>query len=299
MPSLNSLMMIEEAKQRFRSFQLKAVSLSGTGTAGAGSGIPIRPSIQPPGNLGGNLSRIAPSSIQQIASPMPMPPALFVAASNSAQDVANQKQYSQEFSDFIEGICKALCQAHDQWRRLAYFKNVVVNGITAMGGTLEGPGLQPYILPFAPVTGALGWALQYSTAIAAGIQDRWRDFQQSFSIPGLPWYPSFAVVPMPVAPPTPNVPTPLIACPNNSFMIETSMIRDAIKQKLGMPGPFSDQLFEAVAAGFSLCARLWIQMQMITQAKGTGPVPTFAPPFVPTGPVVNGQVIPEPGHLAS
>jgi hypothetical protein len=296
MPSLNSFMMIEESKRRFRSFQLRAAAASG-----AGAGIPtaFKPPVPGAVSFASDKSMIPPSQLPQTAVPLPMPPALFRAASNSAQDVANQKQYNQEFADFIDGICRALCQAHDQWRRIAFFRDVTINAVTAVGGNLEGPGLQPFIISIAPMTGALGWAQQYSGAIAAGIQDRWNDFQHSITVPGLPWYPSFAMLPMPVAPPTPNVPTPLAACQNNPFMIETAMIRDTIKRKLGAPGPFSDQLFEAIAAGFSQAVRMWLPIQMITQVKGTGPVPTFAPPAVPGGPVVNGSIIPEPGHLAA
>jgi hypothetical protein len=298
MPSLNSYMMIGEAKMRFQSFQLKAIALSGAGAA-AGMVTPFRPSMPVPGSLGRDLSRVSPSAIPQTAVPLPMPPALFLAASNSAQDVANQKQCSQEFSDFIDGMISALCFAHDMWRKMAFFKDVIINNITATGGTLDGPGLKSLILSVAPRTGALGWAAQYSAAIAAGIEERWNFFQRSFSVPGLPWYPSFIMMPSPVAPPTPNVPMPLAACTNNFFMIESVMIRDTIKLRLGTPGPFSDQLFEAIATAFSQAVRMWLQMQMITQVKGTGPVPTFAPPFVPAGPVINGNVIPEPGHLAS
>jgi hypothetical protein len=299
MPSLNYLMMIEEVKKRFRSFQLKASALSTAGTAGAGLVPGFRPSIQGTGSLGSNISRLSSSAQPQPALPLSMPPALFLAASNSTQDVANQKQYSQEFSDFIDGMCNALCFAHDMWRRMAYFKDVTINSVTAIGGTLDGPGLQIFILQSAPMTGALNWAQQYSAAIAAGIQDKWRNFQQSFSVPGLPWYPSFAMLPSPVAPPTPNIPTPLIACSCNPFAIEPAIVSISIKQRLGAPGPFSDQLFDSIAAGFSQTVKLWMQMQMITQVKGTGTVPTFAPPFVPAGPVINGKILPEPGHLAS
>jgi hypothetical protein len=299
MPSLNCLMMIEEVKKRFRSFQLKAIALSTTGTAGAGLLPAFRSSIQGTGGLGSDISRISPSARPQPALPLSMPPALFLAASSSAQDVTNQKQYSQEFSDFIDGMCRALCFAHDMWRKMAFFKDVSINAITAAGGSLDGPGLQPFILQSAPMTGALGWAQQFSAAIAAGIQDKWRDFQQSFSVPGLPWYPAFAMLPSPVAPPTANIPTPLMACSCNPFIIEPAIVSISIKQRLGAPGLFSDQLFEAIAAGFSQTVKLWMQMQMVTQVKGTGPIPTFAPPFVPAGPVINGKILPEPGHLAS
>jgi hypothetical protein len=287
-------MMIEEAKRRFRSFQLKAIASSGSAM------LPVfRPPVTGISSLVGDKSMIPSSPLPQTAAPLPMPPALFLAASNSAQDVANQKQYSQELSDYIDGICRALCNAHDQWRRLAYFRDVIINAVTAAGGGLDGPGAQMVIIAFAPMTGALGWAQQYSSAIAAGIQDSWNNFQRCITVPGLPWYPSFVAVPSPVAPPTPNVPMPLITCASNSIMIEATMIRDSIKRKLGTPGPFSDQLFEAVAGAFSQAVKMWLPMQMITQVKGTGPVPTFAPPFIPAGPVVGGKVISEPGHLAS
>jgi hypothetical protein len=288
MPSLNSFMMIEDVKNRFRSFKLKATSLTGTmpGVLAAS-----RPPVQAVG--------IASAAASLKAAPMPMPPSLFMAASNSAQDIANQKQYSQEFSDFIDGICKALCQAHDQWRKLAFFKDVIINSITATGGTVEGPDLQPFILAFAPRIGAMGWAERYNKAIAGGVGAKWKDFQATIKVPGLPWYPSFVMVPSPAAPPTPNVPMPLVTCMNNLFMIDAAMVRETIKQKLGAPGPFSDELFESIAAGFSQAVKMWMMTQMVAQVKGTGPVPSFAPPFVPAGPVINGSVLPEPGHLST
>jgi hypothetical protein len=35
---------------------------------------------------------------------------------------------------------------------------------------------------------------------------------------------------------------------------------------------------------------------MVTLLMGKGPVPSFAPPFVPVGPVVAGDNISQPGH---
>lgn len=291
---MNSYTLIEDVKNRFRSYKLKAAASSGSGIIGAGLPTAVKASIIAPGSIAGSLPAIRPA-----AAPMSMPPALFLAASSSTQDIANQKQYSQEFSDFIEGICKAICQAHEQWRQMAFFKDAVINAHSVVGGTLNGPDLLLFIYSAAPKSGTLGWADRYSRAVAEGISRKWKDFQGSFKIPGLPWYPSFVMIPSPVAPPTMNVPTPLAACSPMLFMIDPAMIRDAMKQKLGAPGPFSDPLFESIAGGFSQAVRTWLMVQMVTQVMGTGPVPTFAPPFVPAGPVVNGTIIPQPGHLAS
>jgi hypothetical protein len=44
---------------------------------------------------------------------------------------------------------------------------------------------------------------------------------------------------------------------------------------------------------------IWIASQMVMLVMGKGPIPTFAPPFVPVGPVVGGDNIATPGHLMS
>ena len=42
---------------------------------------------------------------------------------------------------------------------------------------------------------------------------------------------------------------------------------------------------------------MWLPMQQVMLVMGKGPIPTFAPPFVPVGPVVMGDNLPIPGHL--
>ena len=42
----------------------------------------------------------------------------------------------------------------------------------------------------------------------------------------------------------------------------------------------------------------WLCSQQVMMVMGMGPVPTYNPPYVPVGSVVNGYVIPSPGHLA-
>jgi len=53
--------------------------------------------------------------------------------------------------------------------------------------------------------------------------------------------------------------------------------------------PHHAQLFESVASAFEQCFQIWQASTMVTNVLGTGPVPTFAPPFVPAGPVIGGM----------
>jgi hypothetical protein len=57
------------------------------------------------------------------------------------------------------------------------------------------------------------------------------------------------------------------------------------------------ELFDAIAQGVAACFLSWLPQQQVSLVLGKGPIPTFAPPFVPAGPVVAGDVISAPGHL--
>src|SRR5438045_3851397 len=50
-------------------------------------------------------------------------------------------------------------------------------------------------------------------------------------------------------------------------------------------------------SGSCVACRVWRSMQQGRRVRGKGPIPTFAPPFVPVGPVVGGDNIAAPGHL--
>ncbi len=200
----------------------------------------------------------------------------------------------------VEPVCKAICAAHDLWRRQAFFSGITINGPTASGGTLEGPALGPLILSaMGPALGGQPSAQRYATAIANALGEAWKEYQHSFSIPGLPWYPSFVAFPGPQAPPTPNVPSPLSVCSSNRSAITAALLADRLKKAFGTPEPDSAAFFDAIAGAFEMAVTTWVSAQQITNVLGKGPVPTFAPPYVPVGPVVGGDNIASPGHLAS
>jgi hypothetical protein len=270
----------EIAKTRFRSFNLKLQDI--VGSAGPR----------------GSAARMGESLAQHAAlSPLPVPPALFRAASSQGPDVAQQHKQNKIYNDYIDGITKAIVQGFDQWRFQAFFKDIVINGPTASGGSLEGPALEPHILAFAPAQSPLHASL--SPAIAKGISAAWLQTQRSVSVPGLPWYPSFAAFPGPMAPPMPNIPSPFLALTQDMSATTAPALKLSMQNNLTGRPEFAAELLDSIASSFSMAITTWRPMQMVMLVLGKGPVPTFAPPYVPVGPVVGGDNIPSPGHLMS
>jgi hypothetical protein len=108
-----------------------------------------------------------------------------------------------------------------------------------------------------------------------------------------------------MAPPMPNIPMPLIACPSPMMasICNPMQLAKAMDDALdgGMKDKDKDKQFEAlhfgIATVLSLAFLIWLPSQQVMLVLGKGPIPSFAPPFVPVGPVVMGDNIAAPGHL--
>ena len=119
------------------------------------------------------------------------------------------------------------------------------------------------------------------------------------------WYPAFAAFPGPMAPPMPNIPVPLIICVSSKMTSiimpddMTSAMDDALDSSMKDKDPDKQYhaLHDAIATVLSLAFLMWLPSQQVMLVLGKGPIPTFAPPFVPVGPVVGGDNIAAPGHL--
>jgi hypothetical protein len=146
---------------------------------------------------------------------------------------------------------------------------------------------------------------KHRDAVAKGVSTCFKNWQDQVTVPGLPWYPAFAAFPGPMAPPMPNIPTPLIACPSAkmSDIVAPSQMKTEMGNALdgGLKNKDKPKQFEAlhdaIATVLALAFLMWLPSQQVMLVLGQGPIPTFAPPFVPVGPVLNGQNIPTPGHL--
>jgi hypothetical protein len=125
-----------------------------------------------------------------------------------------------------------------------------------------------------------------------GFKDAWENWATSVMIPGLPWYPAFTAFPGPQAPPTPNVPTPLSTLPSAGAQ---GMTPPALAKKVESSMGVAANTQEAKNAVKRFATDLGGRFVMclgnciLINVMGSGPIPTFAPPMIPVGPVVNGS----------
>jgi hypothetical protein len=200
-------------------------------------------------------------------------------------------------------LLEAVRVAHGTWRQQARFLNILITGNVAMGppGCLVGPALEPFIRTASGVAGDQGPAKDLRDAVAKGVSSCFASWQQGLTVPGLTWYPTFAAVAAPMAPPTPSIPTLLGSYPSaGAAMLGHQMLKQqilfALPQALRVAQV--DTCVGALAQSLATYFASWIAMQAVVGVMGQGPVPSFAPPAVPAGPVVGGSVLPTPGHLA-
>lgn len=203
----------------------------------------------------------------------------------------------------IEAIKAAVKFAVDMWKLTAHFSDLKIMAVSAIGtaGCLEGPQLESHIRSHAKIQSLSGPARDMANGIAEAFSDSFFLWQDAVTVPGLPWYPAFAAFPGPAAPPMPNIPMPLISCVSSrvSKLTLASELADAITQALPASLSGETDFINRVAAGLALAAATWLPSAQVMQVLGYGPVPSFAPPYVPVGPVVMGTNIAAPGHLAT
>ncbi len=297
MPNLMLGVMAKEgAKARFRSFQITLVA-STPSASSSGTGHQIMTSTIGAGASARFAEAAAASSGSSTGTPLPFPPALFRAASNSRSDVDNQKSAHNLYAGLFDGIIDAIEFGFNQYRQSAGLVDVRIQGVTAIGGRLQGPALVPLIARAPSAAGWVGWHAMVRDAVANGVERQWSALADSVTVPGLPWYPAFAAFPGPIAPPMPNIPTPFSALPHDAMATSVQNLRTAMCSALHGSLAYHTEFFDSIATGLQLPLVMWKASQMVAQVLGTGPVPTFAPPYVPVGPVVGGTILPGPHIL--
>ncbi len=226
------------------------------------------------------------------------PTNLFREASLNKYHVDTAKEVGGQFAAFIDGTCDAICGAISQWMTTTSIAGVVINAVvgTLTPGGVIGPPLTPLILSQAPKK--TPQEIKYSNVIANVFGTAWQTWQSGIS--GVLMYPAFAAVPSPVAPPVPNIPVPLIALPSaGEVALAAPTMKAQMIAQLGDPqAPHAAELFDALTQGFTPVFNIMKASTMVQNVLGTGPVPTFAPPFVPVGPVVGGVGTGPPGCLS-
>ena len=221
------------------------------------------------------------------------------------QDSCNQ--IGNDFKAFHDKMLDAVKYSHSMWKLQAKFKDLKVMAVSAIGapGCLDGPELESNIKMSPGTAAMIGNEAKYRDAVAKGVSKCFKAWQDKVTVPGLPWYPAFAAFPGPQAPPMPNVPMPLITCISAKMTDITvpGTMRDAMIDAFDQglkdkdPDKQHEALFDAIDVVLCLAFMIWLASQQVMLVLGKGPIPTFAPPYVPVGPVVAGDNIAIPGHL--
>jgi hypothetical protein len=244
-----------------------------------------------------------------IAIPKLTPPWFFPAQPANKYYQKSCDEVGKAFKELHDTMIDAVVFSHNMWKLQAKFQNLQVMAVSAIGtpGCLDGPELESNIKNFPGCASWSGNKGKYRDAVAKGVSKCFKDWQDKVTVPGLPWYPAFAAFPSAMAPPMPNVPVPLIACPS-AMMSKIAAPNDMKSEMInaldsGLKDKDKDKqheaLFEAIATVLSLAFVTWLPAQQVMLVMGKGPIPSFAPPFVPVGPVVGGDNISSPGHLMS
>lgn len=200
--------------------------------------------------------------------------------------------------DVVARVTSAAVSAFSAWRSSVTF-SLSISGVTAFGGPgcASGLNVSGMILGSVSTAGLSAEDRQVAQASAEAIGGCLANFQGSIRVPGLPWYPAFAAWPGPMAPPMPNIPSPLVSI-SNIGAIAPGAIGAAITQRLG-GGATPTAVSKGAAIGAAVGGHyMGVAMSAsVRNVMGQGPVPTFAPPAVPVGPVVGGSTIPTGGHI--
>jgi len=253
-------------------------------------------------------------------------PDLFGAGSLNKYHTDAQKFFISKVDDFMKHTTDHICKAWSQWHQTAVLTNVVVNGPVASGGVLTAPPLMTFLMAGMPAHAMMAkYYTSVCTAISTAWQQfiatvkvpalPWYPAFAAFPGPMAPPTPN---IPMPFANLT-QVPTMLQASTlaNNVVKLlahKEEQYKEMIEKKIKdtqskvqslMPsipaihtkwldtpklstGPFAGELFESITHGFEQCYNQWKISTIVNQVMAQGPVPTFAPPVVPAGPVVGG-----------
>jgi len=139
--------------------------------------------------------------------------------------------------------------------------------------------------------------------IARELGRAWRAWADGFSVnvPGA--YPKLAAVPGPMAPPTPASSAFPIArgASAGEYRLTAAMLSPqlvtALRPLAGRDTSGLDNAVKSLTSWVEASFRDWKLTAQIVGVKGKGPIPTYAPPYVPVGPVVMGDNISGPGQV--
>ncbi len=181
----------------------------------------------------------------------------------------------ENWQKWLNGAKSGVTTAVAVWTNVAKLKGVHVNAVIATGGRIRGSFSSGLVSAMVAGQGAPG---NVSSAFGAATAAAWSGWTRRVMVPGLPWYPSFAAWPGPMAPPMPNTPSPLLAIAPGAFISPgsvSSSIMGSLDENASDEG--AAEAVQQFAQWLSLSFIIWAASSQVMLVMGQGPVPTFAP----------------------
>ncbi len=222
---------------------------------------------------------------------------------NDSQEIENQDEdESQQHIANVSPnhISNAFSDALGFFENTSRLSGTKVQGARAFGGNLDGIGLKNIMMSDSNLAGKQGADKYLTKAIVETVDEQFEIWKSTVTVPNLLWYPAFAFMPIPHAPPMPNIPSPLSALSfADHLMTNESMLVLKILSKLPheMRNPSNEAIVEGSALKIADLFSAWLQTRHIIDALGMGNVPGFNPPFSLGGPVI-GNVVERPGVIS-
>jgi hypothetical protein len=203
--------------------------------------------------------------------------------------------------DLHDAMCDAIVYGHNMWRMQAKFSPMPIAGAAVAGppGCLTGPPIDQLIKQYPGLSKMTPMQRKFAESITLGFSQAFTLWQSTVTVPGLPFYPAYAVMPPGPAVPQPNIPQKLIACvsPNLAAIAAPTIMQQLMHKNFRAHGLECDEaldaLFESISTVISLGFLAWLSGQMVVGVVGSGAVASLV-----GGPVA-GVTMPTPGHLAA
>ena len=197
----------------------------------------------------------------------------------------------------------AFGQSVNDWIVASYVQGGRVSGPNAQltpGSLKSGVDIEQRLsqaLTLARVPAPVGQAL------ARELGGAWRAWADGFQLTLAGAYPKLAAVPGPVAPPTPAAGafpisrgTSLSENRLSAAMLSPRLV-SALRPLAGRDTSGLDKAVTDLASWVEGSFRDWKLSAQVVGVMGKGPIPSYAPPYVPVGPVVMGDNISAPGQV--
>jgi len=207
------------------------------------------------------------------------------------RDVSSAKEGS--WDAYLAAAQAAIAKGVDLWAAQAYVSTGEVHGsavFVAPGALTSDVDFRQRVEQALLKAGAPG---DVAAAISGVAWEGWRGWTAGYSLSLPQGVPAFAAVPSPEAAPTPLEPVRL---KDGSSLGRIGMSADAQSEALSqllserLKEPGAADAIARYAKWYELHFAQWFQQVSVRGLVGKGPVPSFAPPYVPVGPVVGGNV---------